>query len=99
MYSLIFRRSYRCFRGFFGWLSTLRNGCLGLRMASVMTSNDLVIAGVPLFSFVRREGCQRAFGLKPTIVPDLLDDWHRLLQAILLYDMAPDCLFKKFSLL
>jgi len=48
-YSFIFLRSYRCFRGFFGWLSTLRKGCLGLRTASLMTSNDLVIVCVCMF--------------------------------------------------
>ena len=46
-YSFILRLSYRCFWAFFGWLSVLGNGCFGLRTASVITSNDLVIRVLP----------------------------------------------------
>ena len=67
MYSRIFRRSYRCFIGFLGRLSTFRKGCLGFRTASLITSIVLVIARCPLSRIEQRDLCQGRSLWCPTV--------------------------------
>lgn len=76
--------------GFFGWLFNLRNGCLGSRIASLMTSNVLVMALLRL-TRLETDVATRAFLVSPGLV-----SWAIAAQADLLYDQFLQSSFNFF---